>query len=191
MTDHTAAFIIYASSRKLVAGPRGVLVRLARYHAPMARAGHQVASLPVLRNRCDVRRHWPDDAAADRLWCEFCATLDDEARKVARSLDDLDARHNVDADARRDARRRTVVAAWAAAYGDRPVTAAELRASPVHEAIATTHGLTDEISARLIAEYVRTTLAAVAIPDCGWRVVKAEPDRHAKAKRWKLEPLTD
>jgi hypothetical protein len=185
MIDHAPDFILYAAGRRLIGGPWGALVRWCRYRAPMVRAGHQDAWLPVLRNRADVRRQWPDDPAADHLWCEFCGTLDDVSRGPAISLDDLDA------DRRRDADRRAIVQAWLREFGDRAVAAAELadERAATSEAICRAAGKDDVVSAREAAWVVRR-MVGISIPGCDWRVVRAPWDGQRKVFRWRLARMS-
>lgn len=194
--DHAAAFIRFAAEKRCVRGPRGAFVKLCRWHAPMVGRQHAQA-LPPLRNRFDARA-WAREAggfalprgvgafvsAAMRLWGEFVETLDEPLRAVASALADLDA------PARREATHRAVIMAWADAFGDRPVTAAELREGwGVHEAIcsAARPGCDPDetITPTIVSRFVRDVAAADVVCD-GWRIVGAEPDRHQKIARWRL-----
>lgn len=189
--DRSGAFARWAAERRAVRGPRGDVVTLFRYHAPMAGRAYDGA-LPPLRNRWDVR-HWANKArpgradfvsAAERLWREFCAALDQGEALEALALRDLDA------PARREAARRAVVMAWAEAFGDRPVTAAALRdVWPVREAIGAVArpGLDpdDAVTGAVVSRYVRD-IAAAGLVCGGWRITAAGLDRHSKAARFRL-----
>ncbi len=196
--DRSAAFLRYVAERRCVRGPRGDVVRLARWHAPMIGRQHAEA-LPPLRNRADVRRwarpvaqalgtgHAGDFvSAADRLWREFCSTLGDVAARAALSILDLDA------DQRRATEAERVVMAWAATVGCRDVTAAQLREmTPVREAIGSASQIgrdPDDVSPCVVSRYVRE-IAAAGRDINGFCVQDAEPDRHSKVHRWKLEPV--
>jgi hypothetical protein len=189
MTDHAPDFILYAAGHRLI-GPRGALIRWCRYRAPMIRAARQGASLPVLRNRFDVRKHWPDDApegagaAADSMWCEFCATLDPVSRALAMSLDDLDRGERVAAD------QRAIIEAWLREFGDRAVSASDLAdvRTATYEAICRATGK-DAASAREAA-WVARRMVGVSIVGCDWRVVAAPWDRYRKVFRWRLERMS-
>jgi hypothetical protein len=187
--DHSVAFVRYAAERRAVAGPRGAVVKLCRWHAPLA--GRESSRLPPLRNRCDVRR-WAGEgaragdfvAAANRLWLEFCATLDEDEVKAARSLEDLDA------PTRLHEHRRAVVMAWADAFADRVVTAAELREVwPVREAIgaATRPGLDPDeaVTAAIVSRFIRE-VAAAGLVCKGWRIAGAGREGHSKSARFRL-----
>lgn len=201
--DHAAAFMRYAAERRCVSSPRGAVVRLARWHAPLA--GRESSQLPPLRNRWDVRA-WARDAGqaaaprdvasfvreAERLWREFCDTLEAggcaaEAVTAARALVD------VDAPARREAAHRSLVQAWAGTFGERAVTAAQLRdVWGVREAIcsATRPGLDPDevISPTTVSRYVQRLAADAGAGDVdGWCIEDAEPERHRRVARWKLE----
>lgn len=198
--DRTAAFLRYVAERRCVAGPRGAVVRLARWHAPMIGRQHAEA-LPPLRNRADVRRwarpvaqalgtgHAGDFvSAADRLWREFCATLGDVAARAALTILDLDA------DERRAADVERVLMAWADAWGSEAVTAAQLCEAPaVREAIGSLAHCArdpDSVSPCVVSRCVREIGAAGLEPvgGGGLEVRSAEPDRHSKVMRWRLEP---
>lgn len=189
--DRSAAFLRYVAERRCVRGPRGDVVRLARWHAPMIGRQHAEA-LPPLRNRADVRR-WASAgragdfvSAADRLWREFCAALGSDAARAALSILDLDA------DQRRAAEAERVVMAWAATVGRRDVTAAQLcEMTPVREAIGSASQIgrdPDDVSPCVVSRYVRE-IAAAGRDINGFYVQDAEPDRHIKVHRWKLEPV--
>lgn len=197
--DRSAAFAHWAAERRAVAGARGDVVRLMRYHRPMAGRAYP-GQLPPLRNKHDVRCFAREagqaaapravDAfvsAAVRLWGEFVETLAEHERADASALVDLDA------PARREAARRALIMAWADAFGDRPATAAELREVwGVREAIcsATRPGADPDeaISPTMVSRFVRD-LAAAEVD--GWRIMDAEPNRHEKVRRWALLRLSD
>lgn len=187
--DHSAPFVRWAAERRAVAGSRGAVVKLCRWHAPLA--GRESSQLPPLRNKCDVRC-WASEAgragdfiaAACRLWHEFTDTLEEHEQAAARSVVDLDA------DKRREDQQRAVVMAWADAFGDQAVTAAELReAWPVREAIglATRPGLDPDeaVTPTMVSRYVRE-IAATGLVRGGWQVVGAGRDGHSKAARFRL-----
>lgn len=200
--DRSAAFVRYAAQRNCVRGPRGAVVRLARWHAPMLGREH-AAKLPPLRNRYDVRR-WAREAGqaalpnavdvfvheAVRLWLEFAGTLSDAERIEARATVELDA------DERRAAEIERAMTAWADAFGSQAVTAVELRrAWPVREAIcsAIRPGCDPDeaISPTMVSRFVRDLAASGRPVADGWRIMDATPDRHEKVKRWALVRLSD
>jgi hypothetical protein len=195
--DHTAALVHFAAGRRCVAGPRGAVVRLCRFQAPMAGRAHSSA-LPPLRNRNDVRRWaWEAGSAAmpnavdqfvravDQLWREFAGTVSEARRAAALAMVDLDA------DQHRASERLAVVMAWANAFGDRAVTAAQLCGDRAcREAIGLAMVAAADVGRN--PEEVTPSRASWFVSgliglDLGaWRVQPGTPDRHSKVKRWRL-----